>query len=370
MKNVGKVIIGIIVLLLIAVGMYEFTQYRNQAQATESIVPPPVSVMVDTASLINVPQVLTAVGYMKAIQSIGLSFQVDGNLSKIYFNNGERVKAGDTVAELDTRADVAQLNADQADLQLAQSTYSRILAIKDSGAISPQMLDSQKAQLLKAEAMVAQQEDVIAAKKFVAPFDGVLGDFQYNVGAFLPKGTVVVQLVQEAPLMVQYSVPVFYRSQVEIGQDVAVRTSAYPDQDFKGILSYISPQVDPNSGTITLQANIDNPDFLLLPGMFVSIQHTLNPNRQLLMVPDVALMTDIAGQYVFKVVGSHVQKVYVQVGELTNNMSQVSGNIQAGDQIVVAGQQKLIDGSQINIISNTVSVTKAQTPKANKPAGH
>jgi multidrug efflux pump subunit AcrA (membrane-fusion protein) len=97
------------------------------------------------------------------------------------------------------------------------------------------------------------------------------------------------------------------------------------------------------------------------------------------MVSDVALMTDIAGQYLFKVVGSHVQKVYVQVGELNNNMSQVTGNIKAGDQIVVAGQQKLVDGSQINIISPPSSADKTQTanpapvvmtPSTHKTVGH
>ncbi|MDF2529904.1 MAG: Acriflavin resistance periplasmic protein [Gammaproteobacteria bacterium] len=365
MKKLSWVIGGGILLLSVA-GIYQFSHYYSQSQVPESIKPAPVSVMVNQVALVNVPQVLTAVGYMKAMQSIDLSFQVDGNLAKIYFSNGERVKAGDLIAELDTRADQAQLTADQADLQLARSTYERILAIKDSGAISPQMLDSQKAQLLKAEAMVDQQEDVISAKKFVSPFDGVLGDFQYNVGAFLPKGTMVVQLVQEAPLMVQYSVPVFYRSELEIGQTVSVQTSAYPTQSFKGILSYISPQVNSDSGTITLQAKVGNPDFLLLPGMFVSIRHTINANRELLMVPDVALMTDIAGQYVFKVVGDHVQKVYVNVGDLSNNLSEVSGNIQAGDKVVIAGQQKLVDGSQINIIPNT-QITKPQQNSTPNP---
>ncbi|MDO8953709.1 MAG: efflux RND transporter periplasmic adaptor subunit [Gammaproteobacteria bacterium] len=367
MKNIRWVFTGVIALLLIAAAMAGFTHYRNQSIVTTSIAPAPISVIVNKATVVNVPGVLTAVGYMKAIQSIGLSFDVDGNLSKIYFNNGERVKAGDTVAELDTTVDQAQLAADQADLQLANATYQRILAIKDSGAISPQMLDSQKAQLLKARAVVAQQEDVIANKKFIAPFDGVLGDFQYNVGAFLPKGSVVVQLIQEAPLLVQFAVPVFYKSQVEIGQSVTVESSAYPNQTFKGILSYISPQVNPNSGTITLQAKVSNPDFLLLPGMFVGLQQTLNPNRELLMVPDVALMTDIAGQYVFKVVGSNVQKVYVSVGDLSHNLSEVTGNIKAGDEVVIAGQQKLIDGSKITIINKAPAILAAPSVT---PAGH
>jgi membrane fusion protein (multidrug efflux system) len=349
-------------LLLLAAGMIAFTQYHNQSIVSESVTPPPVSVIVNKASMVNVPSVLTAVGYMKAMRSIGLSFEVDGNLAKIYFNNGERVKAGDDIAELDTSVDQAQLSAYQADLQLAQATYNRMLAIKDSGAISPQMLDSSKAALLKAQAMVSQQEYVIASKKFVAPFDGVLGDFQYNVGAFLPKGTVVVQLVQEAPLIVQYSVPVFYKPEVEIGQSVQVQSPAYPGQTFKGILSYVSPQVNPDSGTITMQAKVDNPDFLLLPGMFVSIRHTLNPNRELLMVPDVAIMTDIAGQYVFKIIDDHVQKVYVKVGDLTNNLSEVSGDIKAGDQVVIAGQQKLIDGSKITIINNAPNLKSTAAP--------
>jgi len=368
LKNIRWIVVAAILLLLIAAGMIGFTHSRNQSIISESIAPAPISVIVNKAAMVNVPSVLTAVGYMKAIQSIGLSFEVDGNLAKVNFNNGERVKAGDVIAELDTSVDQAQLSADQADMQLAKATYERMLAIKNSGAISPQMLDSSRAALLKAQAIVSQQKYVIANKKFIAPFDGVLGDFQYNVGAFLPKGSVVVQLVQEAPLIVQYAVPVFYKPEVEIGQPIQVLTSAYPGQVFKGILSYISPQVNPDSGTITLQAKVDNPDYLLLPGMFVSIKHTLNPNRELLMVPDVAIMTDIAGQYVFKVVSNQVQKVYVTVGDLTNNMSEVSGDIKAGDEVVIAGQQKLIDGSKIVIINSSANLKTAAAPIVVMPA--
>src|SRR5262249_24099265 len=148
-------------------------------------------------------------------------------------------------------------------------------------------------------------------------------------------------LVQEAPLVVQYTVPSSYRPDIELGQNVTVTSSTYPGKAFKGILNYVAPQVNPASGTITLQAMVDNRDFLLLPGMFVSVSHLLNAERKLLMILDVALMTDITGQYVFKVNGTTVQKIYVTTGVISGNYTEIVKGLAPEDIVVTAGQQKL-----------------------------
>lgn len=286
---------------------------------------------------------------MQALQQVDLSFVQDGQITQILANSGLRVKKDQEIAALDDSADQAQLRSLQAQLELQQSTYKRMLELQKYGGVSNQVIDQTRAELVAAQAAVQQQQVVIAQKKLYTPFDGVLGIFQYDVGAYLPRGTTLVRLVQQAPLLVRYSVPATYKSIIEIGQEVQVRSNVYPDKVFSGILSFIALEVNANSSTVTLQAKVDNPDYLLAPGMFVSVVQVIDPNRELVVVPAMALMTDINGQYVYKVVGNHVVKTYVKVGVPSDNYEEIRAGLQVGDQVVSAGQQKLVDGSLITI---------------------
>jgi len=214
------------------------------------------------------------------------------------------------------------------------------------------MLDAEHAKLVQAQAQVQQQQVLISKKQMRAPFDGVLGTYQFSVGAYISSGTPVVKLVQEAPLKVKYTLPASYRSQLEIGQNIEVDSSAYPKKHFTGIVSFISPEVNTGSGTISVEAKVKNPDFLLLPGMFVSVDQVLQEQRTLLMVPDIAVLTDINGQYVYRVDDSNkVSKVYVKVGIVADNKAQILSGLKANDVVVTAGQQKLNDGDYVKELS-------------------
>lgn len=356
----NKVVIAILLLLVAGAAGTLFAANHAPAQKidTQRAV---VDVITSTAQMVNVPEVLTAVGHMRAIQSVDLSFDVSGHITKIIAQSGHRVNKGDPIAQLDDQSDAAQLTSLQADYNLAKSTYDRTLKLKQYGGVSAQQLDQNNAAMVAAQAAVQQQQVLISEKTLVAPFSGVLGDFQYSEGAYVAAGTSIVQLVQEAPLMVEYSVSTDQRSRLEVGQDVSVVSGAYPDKTFHGILNYISPDVDRATGTLLLQAKVDNDDYLLLPGMFVNVTQTLNQNRQLLMIPDIALMTDIQGQYVYQVTGNNVEKVYVKVGLIVRDLAEIKSGLSAGDTVVVAGQQKLMAGDGVNVIDTQVIVTPKVT---------
>ena len=323
-----------------------------------------VDVYAATAKLRNIPKTLNAVGNMKAIKSVNLSFDASGRLTHIYQSDGKRVKQGELIAQLDDQTDLAQLKSYQASLQLTQSTYQRMQSVVKFGAVSQQMLDAKHAEMVKAQAQVQQQKVLIGKKQLKAPFTGVLGTYQFSTGAYISQGQAIVKLVQEAPLKVSYTIPASDRSELEIGQNVTVKSSAYPDKTFTGIVSYISPEVNQGSGTVNVEAKVDNPDFLLLPGMFASVTQTLQEKRPLLMIPDIALLTDINGQYVFKIgQGNVVTKTYVKVGIIADNRAQILSGLKAGDVVVAAGQQKLSDGDHINVLKASLP----ETPAANQP---
>ena len=322
----------------------------------------PVDVYSATAKLRNIPKTLNAVGNMKAIKSVSLSFDAAGTLTHIYQSDGKRVKQGELIAQLDDQTDLAQLKSYQASLQLTQSTYQRMQSVVKFGAVSQQMLDAKHAEMVQAQAQVQQQKVLISKKQLKAPFSGVLGTYQFSTGAYISKGTPVVKLVQEAPLKVAYTIPASDRSELEIGQSVTVESSAYPDKKFTGIVSYISPEVNQGSGTVNVEAKVDNPDFLLLPGMFVSVIQTLQEKRALLMIPDIALMTDINGQYVYKIGKDNiVSKTYVKAGILADNRVQILSGLKANDVIVAAGQQKLSDGDHVNILQASLPGSATQS---------
>lgn len=346
---VTSLIVAILVVVITATNV--ISSYLEQ-QAAVKAQAAPVPVITAKANLTTAPLTLSAVGTMQAILSVPVSFDADGVLASINAKAGQQVKKDQIIATLDSTADLAQLKYYQANLVLQQASYQRMLSIKDTGAISQQMLDSQKASVVQAQAQVDQQQAILNQKTFKAPFAGVLSNITGSNGSYLAKGTAIATLVQEAPLYVQFTLPVSDRPMIELGQAVTVTSGAYVGQSFKGILSYVAPQANSDSGTMTLQATIDNPDFLLLPGMFVSVSQLVNPNRQLLTVPDVAVMTDIVGQYVFKVEGTQVRKIYVNAGESIGGLTPISSGLNPGDTVVIAGQQKLNDQSPITLLSD------------------
>lgn len=324
------------------------------ALAKDVVTPAPINVSTSTAQMVTVPQTIAAYGRIEAIQSVDLSFEVSGHIQKIIKRSG-RVSAGDIIVTLNDDTDQAQLAELQADLELDKSNYQRALALKSYGGIAEAQVDADRATVIKDQAKVDQQQALIAKKKLSAPFDGVLGDFLYSVGAYVNAGQPVVSLVQEAPLKVQFSVPADFKPLIEIGQSVEVSSHNIPDKTFTGLVNFVSPQIDLKTGTLTIEAQVPNENFALTPGLFVDTQLILNPNRQLLMVPDVAVMSDVLGQYVFRIKGNAVEKVYVKIGIVAQGFTQVLSGLKEGDQIVVAGQQKLNDGDKINIVPGLIS---------------
>lgn len=310
----------------------------------------PVDVETATAALVTEPLVINAVGHMRALRSVELSFEVSGYITHILVKSGHRVQEGQVIAQLDDQSDIAKLTSLKAAYSLAQSTYERTVALQKYGAISMEELDQNRAKMVAAQSAMQQQQVLISQKTLRAPFPGVLGSLQIDQGAYVAAGAPLVRLVQEAPLRAVYSIPASQRPQLEIGQSVSVSAKAYPNQVFHGILDYISPEVSQATGTVQLQAKVDNENFLLMPGMFVSVTQTLDANRKLLMIPDIALMTDIQGEYVFKVVGQTAEKVYVKVGLITPRLAEIQSGLKPGDVVVVAGQQQLTNNSEVRVL--------------------
>ena len=349
---IRSTIIGIFLGFLCAIGLGVWAAASHRETPVVPAPITPVNVKTAQAIMMVIPDILSAVGHMRAIQSTDLSFQVGGQISQIYIQKG-RVAEGDLLMQLNDDTDQAQLKSDQASLALNQSTYDRFLKLSQMGDESAQILEEKKEALLTAQAAVDKDKAILAQKQLRAPFKGVLGTMDFTVGSYIAAGAPVIHLVQLAPLKARYTVAASFKSAIEMGQSVVLTTEDYPNQNFKGIVSYIDPSVNMQSGTISIEATVQNPDFLLSPGMFVEVEQVLNPNRQLLMIPDIALMTDVQGRYVFVVQKTQVKKQYVDVSLIHQGLAAINKGLNVEDVVVTAGQQRLYDGYPVAIIGTT-----------------
>ena len=341
-----KVTCAILLLSASAIG-FDLSIAKEQDTSKKAA---PIAVNVGVVKAIDIPETVTSVGHIYAIEQVDLSFDNDGKLEDKFFKNGDRVLAGETVAALNDQQNMANLQALEAKLDLAKQTYARVKALEKSGAISKEDIDQKYADLQQAQADVDQQQVVVEHDKLKAPFTGVLGVYKFDVGSYIAAGTAVVQLTQENPLKIRFSIPAELKPKIAIGNEVELTTNTYPNKVFKGKVNYISPTVDSKSGTLVLEAEVANDDYLLSPGMFMSVSQIVKDKKKILAVPDMAIQTNEQGNFVYAVNPDNTVKVVlVKSGIIRGGWTQVISGIKEGVEIVTIGGNKLTPHSYIKV---------------------
>ena len=312
------------------------------------------NVRVGKAKLASIPQYISALGSLTAMKAVAISPVVDGKISQINFSNGQMLVEGDVIAQLDSQQAQAQVNKAQASYKSAQQKYERYKQLSAQGIanISRQELDDQRANLETTKAELAEKQADLDQLSIKAPFSGVLGEFKYNAGDYINAGNALVKLVNKTQLLVNYDIPQNYLSSLKKGQRATISVRAFPDDTFTGTVNFISPTVDDSTRSVTVQALVPNPDQILLPGMFVKVNQEIGTKNNILVVPDQAVLADVKGYYVFQVVGNKVSQVYIKLGTRHGGEAQIKSGIKEGATIVILGQQKLQDGSQVNVLAN------------------
>lgn len=307
-----------------------------------------------------VPDTLTAVGHLEAYRNVDLSFNINGLIKKLYFKDGQQVQQGALIATLDDTVDQSNVAVAQATLLGSKSVYESNLKLSKQMAVAKVTLVKTQSQWLQDKATLELQKRTLDLKKLYAPFSGYLGIFKLKEGAYVAQGQDLVSLRQISPVRVNYSLPSTDQSLVELAQSVIITSSALPNQKFEGLVSYRAQYIDKATGTLAVEATVKNPNFVLLPGMFVQVTQVIDPDRKLLVIPSISLQTDIGGEFVYLVKDKHWvgDKLYATVVQrpidsklVADNLTAINKGVKAGDWVISSGQQKLNDGAQI-IIAN------------------
>lgn len=331
---------------------------------------PPVTVSTAVAGYSDWEPKEAAVGSMRAITGVNVTTELAGLVEKILFTPGAIVTEGTLLLQLDANTEIGQLQALQAQAELAKITYERDKKQFSVHAISKQQLDTDLYNLQNVQGQVASQAATVEKKTIRAPFAGRLGIRQVNLGQYLNVGDTVVTLQSLDPIYIDFYLPQQALSKVKLGQTVNVTTDAYPGKTFSGQVTTIMPLVDTSTRNVEIEATISNPELELTPGMYANAEVITGSEEKLLTLPITAVSFNPYGDIVFIVndkkdaKGKTVKTVmqsFVTVGATRGDQIAILDGLKAGQTVVTSGQLKLKNGSLI-LVNNSVQPNSNANP--------
>ncbi len=293
---------------------------------------------------------IEALGTARASESVTLTAQVTETVARIHFEDGQTVRKGTILVELDHAEEDAQLAEAEATLQEAERQLARIRELVARGNATESALDEQKRNVAQARARVAQVKARIATRIIRAPFDGVLGLRQVSVGALVTPGTVITTIDDITPILLDFSVPERFLSALAVGQAIRARAAAFPDRLFTGRILAISARVDPVTRAVTVRAELPNTDQLLRPGMLLEVA-VIGRSRRSLAVPEEALLLIGRQHYVYVIhPDGTAERRKVTIGQRLPGIVEITKGLGPGEKVVVAGILRLRPGMKARIL--------------------
>lgn len=346
----------------------------NEKQAAPAAAPPPPAVGVMAAAKKGVTWTYSFVGRIKAPESVALMARVQGFLDKVQFTEGQDVKAGDVLYQIEkvqyqAQVDQAQANvasAKAAELN-AQLTYNRSQDLVKTQAVSQATLDSNRANLDMAHAQVLQNQAALTQAKenlgytdIISPIAGRIGRTAYTQGNLVgPNSGALATIVSQDPMYVLFQVSVRQleeireqRKQEDGGQSkiaIVVRLPTGKEYAHAGVWNYTDPQVDQQTDTVTMRATLPNPERQLIDGEFVTVEVRERREQPRLVVPQAAIQVDQAGSYVLVVdKDNKVQQRRIKLGTQQDADIVVDSGLNEGENVIIDGILKVRPGLTVS----------------------
>ncbi len=317
----------------------------------------PVTVEVAKVEVMTLTDDAQTVGSLRSRQGVVLRPEVSGRVTHLNFRDGERVRRGQVLVQLDDQLPLAQVKQSQAELSIAQANHKRNQELLAQNFVSQRSLDESAANLEVAQAKLALAQATAARLKIVAPFDGIAGIRNVNVGDYLKDGADIVNLEDIDTVYVDYRLPERFQTRVSKGQKATVELDALPGRTFEAVVQAVDPLIDANGRSIGVRGTIDNRQLALRPGMFARVTTVFGVRDKAKVVPEEAIVPQGGRQFVIKLVPGAdkdslvSQRVAVEVGIRRPGRVEIVKGLEEGDTVVTAGQQRLQkDGTAVKVL--------------------
>lgn len=363
---IKKVILSIVAVVLVfaALAGVKALQIGTLIAFGKSYAPPPETVSTATAKEEKWQDTLSAVGSISAVQGVTITAEIPGTIREIPFESGAVVQQGDVLVKLDISSEEAQLRALEAQVEWAQTNFTRMKSLRAENTVSQAELDQAETSVKQVVANADTVRATIAKKIIRAPFAGRLGIRQVNVGHYLEAAKPIVSLQSLTPVYGDFSLPQQDLARIKTGLQVRVISDAYPGKTFTGALTAINPDLDPVTRSIKLQATFENSEQLLRPGMFARMEVVFPEVKPVLAIPATAVLSAPYGDSVYVVEpstnaagGLVVRQQFIRVERAKGDFVSVTTGLKPGERVVSSGMFKL--RNNMAVVENNEIVPKS-----------
>ena len=316
----------------------------------------PVAVEVGQVESVTLTDDAQAIGSLRSRQSVVLRPEISGRVAKLEFKDGQRVKRGQLLVQLDDTLQQAQMRQAQAQESIARTNLQRSRELLAQNFVSQSAVDQNAAALEVAQAQVALAQAQLLRMRILAPFDAVTGIRTANVGDYLKDGADIVTLEDDTSVWVDFRLPERFLANVKSGQAVDVAFDAMPGRSFKAVVEALDAQVDANGRALLVRARLPNPKGEFKSGMFARTRIVFSVREAALVVPEEALVPLGGKQYLVKVVDGAPgggggggkarmsQRLEAKIGLRLPGKVEILEGLAAGDTVVTAGHGRLMRG--------------------------
>ncbi|KJB97396.1 efflux RND transporter periplasmic adaptor subunit [Skermanella aerolata] len=348
--------IVIVVALIAAAGAmwWFFASSQEEGGATEArSSPSAVKVEVAEARLGEIAEVIEAVGTTRPIQSIDVIADASGRIDEILFETGQRVEQGQPLVRLDRGIQEANLAGAEAELADIRVQLERARQLVTSRAVSEARVDELEAAFLAAEARVAAERQRLRDRTTNAPFSGVVGLREGDVGARITDTTVLTRLDDLSVIELEFQVPERFFGAIRLGQTVKATSTAFPDTVFAGQVAAIDTRIDAVSRSFRVRAELPNSDAGLPGGLFMLARITLTTRPDAVLIPEESVMAEGRTTFVYRIAGTpaepKAERIEIRIGQRRVGEVEVVEGLAAGDRVVTAGLQRLRSGAPVRL---------------------
>jgi membrane fusion protein, multidrug efflux system len=337
---------------------------------------------------------IEAIGTLRAARGVDVATQVAGLVASIEFTSNQQVKQGELLVQIDDAVERADIVSAEAAVERDRAQLERARSLRETGVSSEQNLEQAQTAYAESESALERIRAVLDQKAIEAPFDGVIGIPRIDMGEYLQPGTVIATLQQLTTMRVDFTVPEQQMGELKMDQPASfgVAEEEFP---YQGRIIGIDPKIDPATRMISVRAELQNPDAALRPGQFVRVRVALPPLENIIAIPQTAVVTSLYGDYVYLVEEGEAQpaqaaegtaetpaaegetaetpaaegegaetpppgvlagekrlfakQVFVEIGRRQGNLAEITKGLQAGQQVVTSGQNKLANNMPVTI---------------------
>lgn len=311
---------------------------------------PPTPVVVSHAFEHEFADRVEAIGTAYANESVEITARVTKQVARVLFDDGQTINAGETLVELESTEETAQLAQARANQSDAKIRFDRVADLAKSGTESQSRYDEVRTALDAANARVEEIQARIADLRVRAPFKGVLGLRAVSPGTLVRPGDKITTLDDIERIKLDFSVPETFLSLLSVGLPVETQNAAYPGRVFTGHVVALDSRIDPATRAVRVRAEIENADHAIRPGMLLSLALQANPQKRLALAEQALVPTGSSQFVVVLDAEDKPKRIEVQIGRRVPGLVEIVSGLKASDRVVIDGATLIPPGGVVKIV--------------------